>query len=305
MMQAARLPDGRVGVVPYEHDLTDGERVKLLARQAEQQKIKLLSPIDHGQDVLRKHMSDPAWFGLAGRSAVVMTDEYAVLVSRQTGLYWIFSLKNASLKKTGSIFKKMTPEMLAEGDLFQGHTNNPIICVNPEKDGNVLISAEDESFFLTEKGDLSKEANEIWQNMPEPKTQQDFIKIYYQKEKELFDRNPYIVWYRLYPENGKIERLSVPPEGGTLFRNDTRGTWRPMPDGSVKMGHIEIREVEKKAVQSDSTLEATDRLPQPADPPPQTNADVKNDAVVNKYSQSTLKSSCLSKWEALRFKAAL
>ena len=275
MMLAARH-DGRIGVVPYEHDLTDEESAKMVAYQVERQQIKLLSPIDHGQDDLRKHMSNPVWFDLAWRSAIVMTDEYAVLVSQQTGLYWIFSLKNASLKKAGNIFRKMTPEILAEGDFFRVGRPTPIICVNPEKDGTVLIAAEDESFFLTEKGDPSKEAMEVWQNMPEPKTQQDFIKIFDEKEKELFERNPYIVWYRLYPENGKVEMLSGPPEGGTLLRGDARGAWRPMPDGSVEMGHLsmKIREVkeeekvENDGVKRDSTAGVVAQ-------PPQINVDVK------------------------------
>ena len=267
------IMNGTLGGIPLESDITDEEQAKI----NEQLKIKLLSPIDHGQDDLRKHISDPTWFGLASRSQVVMTDEYAVLVSRETGLYWIFSLKNASLKKTGNIFRKMTPEILAEGDFLRvGGVRTPVICVNPEKDGNVLIAAEDESFFLTEKGDPSKEANEIYRNMPEPKTMQDFAKIFDEKEKELFEKNPYIVWYRLYPENGKVETLSAPPEGGTLLRGDARGAWRPMPDGSVEMGHLSMKirdvkeeeKVENDGVKRDSTAGV-------AALPPQINIDLK------------------------------
>jgi hypothetical protein len=234
--------DGELGGIPKE--LNEEETAKF----NEQLRIRLLSPIDHGREDLRKYMSDPAWFALAWRSAVAITGDYAVLVNQQTGLYWIFSLRNGSLKKTGNIFKKMTPEILNEGGFFRtGTVRMPVICVNPEKDGTILVAAEDEDFFLTEKGDPGKEANEIWQNMPEPKTMQDFANIFDQKERELYERNPYIVWYRLYPEEGRVEMLSQAPEGGTLNRGDARGAWRPMPDGSVRMGHLNMEIIEVKS----------------------------------------------------------
>ena len=46
------------------------------------------------------------------------------------------------------------------------------------------------------------------------------------------------------------------------MRGDTRGGWRPMPDGSVKMGPSKILEKEKETIkepdekESDSTPEA-------------------------------------------------
>jgi hypothetical protein len=66
---------------------------------------------------------------------------------------------------------------------------------------------------------------------------EDALKIFELRLKELAKLNPFIVWYRIYPENGKVEKLSSAPEGGAYFRNGWENdVWRPMPDGSVKMG---------------------------------------------------------------------
>ena len=70
--------------------------------------------------------------------------------------------------------------------------------------------------------------------------------------------------------------LSGPPEGGTLFRGDARGAWRPMPDGSVEMGHLsmKIREVkEEEKVENDGVKR--DSTAGVAALPPQINIDLK------------------------------
>jgi hypothetical protein len=50
-------------------------------------------------------------------------------------------------------------------------------------------------------------------------------------------RNPLVVWYRIHPDNGRLEKLAAPPTGGATHRDSWDNEhWRPMPDGSVKMG---------------------------------------------------------------------
>jgi hypothetical protein len=198
--------------------------------------LKLGAPLDHGMDELRKHMAEPACFELALLSHIVMTENHATLINFNTGLYWVFSLEKASLVKAGNIFKKVTPEMTAKGGF-----PNAILRVNPEKDGTVLVASLEEFFFMTETGDASKEINEMIFM-----SEEDRGKIFKRRRKELADRNPFIIWYRIYPENGKVERLDQPPEGGASLRDGGENDfWRPMPDGSVKMGDIEMTLIQK------------------------------------------------------------
>jgi hypothetical protein len=165
-----------------------------------------------------------------GHRFVALTDEYATVINRNTGLYWIFSLEKASLTRTGRLFSKVTDEMIKRGG-FEG----AIFEAHPEKDGNILISAQDDYLFTTGKSrDISEELMEMRKSNPNM-TQEEVKKFIEMRSNERKDRSPFFVWYRIFPESGKVEKLSHPPEGGTLLRKDLY-IWRPMPDGSIKMG---------------------------------------------------------------------
>jgi hypothetical protein len=197
-----------------------------------QQEFTIDKAIGHGQDPL--NMASPDYFELAHDSSIVMTDRHATLLSEKTGLYWVFSLKDASLVKTGNIFKEtakmITPEMVAKG----GFANYPILCANPERMGTVLISAQDERFFATETRDFSEEYNELIIKHYDNMSDDEFLeKLQYPLQKEFANRNPNIIWYRIYPETGEVERLKSPPPGGSRSRNGMNADWRPMPDGWV------------------------------------------------------------------------
>jgi len=191
--------------------------------------------IDHGQDTL--DMANPKHFELAYYSEIIMTDRHATLLNTNTGLYWIFSLENASLVKTGNIFKEETAKILINNmitkdpDIF----NPPILCVNPEKKGTVLIAAQDERFFLAETRSFRQEYYELLNTKPyRSMSDEDILKkLYYPLQKEFVNRSPNIVWYRIYPETGEVKKLKEPPAGGSNLRDEMNYSWRPMPDGSV------------------------------------------------------------------------
>jgi hypothetical protein len=192
--------------------------------------LRIGAPIGHGQDELQKYMQDEEIFALAWSSKIIMTPKHATLVNPSTGLFWCFSLEKASLVKAGNIFRKVTPEMVTKGGFPMS-----ILCVNPEIDGTVLIAAQDENFFVTETGDAYKEINDMMENNPSM-SEEEAHKILARRLEELARRNPYIVWYRLHPENGRVEKLGSPPEGAPIVRDGGKNDhWRPMPDRSVKV----------------------------------------------------------------------
>ena len=196
--------------------------------------MRLEAAIDHGQDGLRPYMSDPEIFKLASEFKLVMTENHATLINTDTGLYWVFSLEKATLVHAGNIFKGVTPEMIARGGFCW-----IVLCANPEKAGTVLISAQEEDFFLGEIGNRWEDEVNKLINMP-GLTEEEIYKIWRIRYQEALDKSPFAAWYRLDPESGRVEKLREPPEGGTRLRGERWDyyidTWRPMPDGSVKMG---------------------------------------------------------------------
>ena len=286
---------------------TDRTPFARMALNPETKDIRLVASIDHGHDELRgymasapsfssreefrenvlkkgqdaydKYLSAEKCFSLAWYSQVILTDGHATLLNLDTGLYWVFSLENARLVKTGNIFRKATPEWMAKG----GFTN-AVLNAHPEKDGTVLISAIQEE-MLMKAVDPTKEANKeirqdnvavaalisaIQEEMsmkavdPNKESNKEFrqnnvakpdatmmlknpAEVLFNYIKQSAQDNWAIVWYRLYPENGKVEKLVAPPLGGALDREGGRNDrWRPMPDGSVKMGAIRLTGTENK-----------------------------------------------------------
>jgi hypothetical protein len=209
---------------------------------ASNHEIKLDDTIYHGQDELRGYMSEPEVFRLAFYSNKIKTNTHAVLINKATGLYWVFSLEKATLVRAGNIFSQVTPEMIVKGGFPKA-----VLCANPEIGGTVLVAAQDEAYFMTEKSNVDKEIIELQKNSPGPISMADLARFVQGREEEISRANPYIVWYRIYPENGKVEKLSSPPEGGTLLRDGaTNDVWRPMPDGTVLMGWNENKRRDQK-----------------------------------------------------------
>jgi hypothetical protein len=211
------------------------------------QEIVFDASIDHGIEEIREHMADPSFLRLAANARIAMTDKYATLVHPNSGLYWHFSLEKASLVRSGSIFKTVRPDVFAK----QGYVD-AILCVNPEKDGTVLISAVEEAAVMTEIGNTFEDLMELRKENPEL-SGTEAMKLWEDRRKELAKRNPLLVWYRIHPESGRLEKLGVPPIDGAYVRDgDKNDEWRPMPDGSVKMGPIAInRAAPAKATKTD------------------------------------------------------
>jgi len=229
---------GRFIIISNETDLYDDNRRDRspfcrASVQEGRDELKIDLSIDHGQEGLRKHMSDPKCFELALFSSIVLTEGRATLVNCSTGLYWVFSTETAALVKAGSMFKGVTPEMAAAG----GPLGGAVLCVNPEKAGTVLVSAQDEALFLAETEDVQSEAKALYAMHPDGRRDDEILAFVQRRMEEVRDRSPKIVWHRIHPDTGRVERLKEPPEGGASVREGWKNdVWRPMADGSVRMG---------------------------------------------------------------------
>jgi hypothetical protein len=237
ILKAIPCDNDRFIVISKRKDLIDNNRIDRspfhrMSKHPSKTEIRLDTSIGYGSvmDDLKKYMSEPTCFELAYNSKVIVTDDYAILVNCKTGLYWIFSLEKATLKYSGTIFKKLTPEMIAKG----GFTD-AILCANPVKDGTVLLSAQEEAAFMTGIGDAQKEIKQMLDDNPDL-SPADALRIWNERIKDLAVTNPLLVWYRIYPENGKVEKLSPWPLGAAPIRDGKTDIWRPLSDGSVRMG---------------------------------------------------------------------
>jgi hypothetical protein len=224
--------NNRFIVISRNNDLTgntgrDRSPFCRISLRPSSQEFKIDGAIDHKID---ESMFAPEWFQLASSSQIALTDKYAVAINDKTGIYWVFSLEKASMTRSGRIFGKVTSEMISKGGFISA-----IFQAHPEKDGNILISAQDDALFTTDANpDYVKDINEMIQANPYM-TMDEIQKILNVRVQEKRDRSPFVVWYRIYPESGKVQKLSNPPEGGALYAKGVQ-IWRPMPDGSVKTG---------------------------------------------------------------------
>jgi len=225
-------------VISSDIDLVDNKRedrspfAKMSFAQGGSE-LMLGASIDHGQEELKSHMSNPNCFNLAYSSSIVMTDKYAAVISTGTGLYWVFSLEDAALVKAGGIFKMVTPEMIAKGGFISA-----ILTAQPEKAGTVLIAAQEEEFIIINNSDPI--TNDVYVKLAEMRpydpdmTQEKYIKDLKERVRDQRTKGSFIAWYRLHPEDGSMEKLEDPPRGGAKTRRNGH-FWRPMPDGSVRM----------------------------------------------------------------------
>jgi hypothetical protein len=208
----------------------------------------------HGIDELKDYMSDQKFFGLACNASFIVTGKYATIINELTGLYWCFSLEKAALTKAGCIFKGIRPDEMLK-TISKGGFSMAVLCANPEKDGTVLVSASEEAALRGEVGD---KWDEIRQMMEENSnlSQAEAEKLFLKHQEALAKRNPWVVWYRIYPENGRIEKLPQPPIGGAnkkkgtlanLMALGTANDWRPMPDGSVVLGEVKPKAPKQSA----------------------------------------------------------
>ena len=208
-----------IGSGPDFFDKSSGRYyfLRLSTPNNDKKELRLDSYIDCGQDEVRNYMSDHDVFELASYSDIIMTDKFATLVNSKSGLYWIFSKEKASLVKSGSIFSRLKANHLDPKGFERA-----VLCVNPEKGGTVLISARDEELIL-KTDDVYKELKELSRSGFLKSSNEAHGWLTQRLKEEESKRSPYIVWYRIYPETGKVEKLVFPPEGGSLFREDGEG----------------------------------------------------------------------------------
>jgi len=212
--------------------------------------LNLDSSIYHGHDELRNYMSDEHFFGQAYNSEPVVTGKYGTLVN-WNGLYWCFSLEKATLIKTGCIFKGLETEELIKAIQKVGFAQ-AILGVGPEKDGTVMVSAVEEA---TLRNGIDDKFGDLMEQMEKhrDKTVEEQEKLHAERMAKIAEVNRYMVWYRIYPENGRVEKLGTPPIGGAHERTRppesasmaevwTADKWRPLPDGSVRMGMLVPKE---------------------------------------------------------------
>jgi hypothetical protein len=228
--------------------------------------VERLSNVDDFGETL----PDMNFFSLVYNCNVLITGDHATLIDRK-GLYWVFSLEKASLVKSGNIFKSMTSEKIVKAKLGVGL----VLTSNPEKDGSILISSREEAMIDVEI-DLSNELDfrKFMESVSISFSSQDFEndkdyrdlflkhigeyhKLLDRRRKEINEQFPWIEWYRIYPESGKVEKV-LNPEGSAIELDGGKNTyWRPMPDGTVKMGPVELVEQEKPKPAQDLKKDGT------------------------------------------------
>ncbi|MDR2562057.1 MAG: hypothetical protein LBC63_09850, partial [Holophagales bacterium] len=124
------------------------------------------------------------------------------------------------------------------------------------------IAAQEEEFIIINNSDPI--TNDVYVKLAEMRpddpdmTQEKYIKELKERVREQRTKGPFIAWYRLHPEDGSVEKLDDPPRRGAKTRRNGH-SWRPMPDGSVRMEVTERVIYENK--QRSKSVRGSDDLP--------------------------------------------
>jgi len=261
----------RIIVVSWYRDLIDNNSpdrspFAVMSVNPNKKELKPEKSIYHGMDDLKSNMSENSFFSHAANANYIVTDKYATIINRTTGLYWCFSLERASLTKAGCILRHLDSKDIVKTIRNRGFVV-AVLCAQPEKEGTVLVSALEEAALKNDVGNTWGELMEYVQKDPDlsPK---DREKLYNDRINELRRRSPNVVWYRIHPENGRVEKLDTPPIGADYTRQGEiasaltgmdKDEWRPLPDGSVRMGPLKVvmEEPKKEEEKSDKNASTT------------------------------------------------
>jgi hypothetical protein len=247
--------------VSWSKDLENDKRpdrtpfARFSLRQGKKE-VTMDSTIPFGIDGLRDHMHIPGVFEAAANARSIVNGKHATIIHPQTGLYWCFSLEKASLVKAGCIFRGLDEEEWLKY-LRKRSLRMAVLCAAAEKDGTVLVSALEEVALKGAVVDTWVDQEEMEAATPDM-TEKEREKAFIEQQRKSASGSKYLVWYRIHPENGRVEKLGVPPIGGAheragfwsklwlgmdFWRADE---WRPLPDGSVRMGLMDPKVPEQE-----------------------------------------------------------
>lgn len=177
-------------------------------------------------------------YGRAGLGKLVFTDHHATLMDLDSGLYWIFRLDKAQLAHHGRLYAKVSDQLLKADQV-----RKTILGIHPTPDGDLLIMARLEEVVVAGTPDPMKQAQTY---LAQPGADPDHgFRLASEGQRQLVDRNPLVKWFRLDPETGALKVLPLPPPGGSEVLEAEQGyAWRPLPDGTLKMGPVTPRDPE-------------------------------------------------------------
>jgi len=256
--------NNRLIVVTWSKDMVDNNRpirdrspFAVMKLNPDKKVLQVERSIDYGIDDLKEHLSEAKVFSNPANAEYMVAGKYGVIINRVSGLFWCFNLEKASLVKAGSVFKNIEPKEILSA-IRKGGFTMAVFCCNPEKEGTVLISAMEEAALKNGAGDKWDDLRETMDKNSDL-TEKEREKLFLEQQKKIDQYSRWVVWYRLHPENGRIEKLDVPPIGASVakagffsklmnLKNFWRvNEWRPMPDGSVKMGMLNPKAPEEKS----------------------------------------------------------
>lgn len=176
---------------------------------------------------------EPDWFGLPALSPLIITEDHATLLHRSTGLYWVFSLQNGSLRRSGRMLPEITDEVIRKKE-----ARDAILSQHPMPNQTILCLARAEGAPAGDTESPEKAVEKLMKEHPGMDAK-DALRIYTQKKREQLETNPFPRWLALDPEKGTVARLIPPPLGAPDFLDSRKGVaWRPLPDGNLRYGRV-------------------------------------------------------------------
>ncbi|HJV90802.1 MAG TPA: hypothetical protein VJ623_10895 [Holophagaceae bacterium] len=166
---------------------------------------------------------------------VIRTPDHLTLIVQKTGMYWVFSLENGSLQRSGRLYASLTDEMLQQGLPW------PVVLhAQPLPDGDLFLSTRSEAALLGSRQGLADlKRIEMETGKASLQDQHRWVEAWKSKRTELNNQFPEVVWWRFSPNSGTFTRLNPPPPGAreTLagLSDEAVFHWIPTPTGQVRI----------------------------------------------------------------------
>ncbi len=169
-------------------------------------------------------------FGLA-----IRTPDHLTLILQKTGMYWVFSLENGSLQRSGRLYASLTDDLL-----LQGLPWPLVLHAQPLPDGDLIWSSRSEAAITGARQGLADlKRLEMETGKASLQDQHRWVEAWKSKRMELNQQFPDVVWWRFSPRSGTFTKLNPPPPGAreTLagLSDESAFHWIPTGTGQVRV----------------------------------------------------------------------
>lgn len=171
------------------------------------------------------------------------SDDRLLFVLPRLGLFWLFSLENGQIKKSGSVYE------LKEEHFSRRDYPSVVIGIQPQKDGSFILATRVPEVLTLGLSSLSETRNlEKAAGSADSAGTDQIVKLWMNRHSESIRRFPFVKWWEM-SSTGTLRRLDPPPFGVKEMLNNydelKQFAFAPLPNGDLMTVEPDFRALEK------------------------------------------------------------